>query len=118
MRVFCVCTVHLPGSVFHFLDAILGDPLGGPRQKVAVREFRQSDIKAVERRNSESPEKLALGLLLLLLFSTEELSQGNCTKPVRKDILQLDSERLWGIQCKQIPNLLLHLFKTLILQAM
>ena len=76
---FCVCTVHLPGTVFHLLDAILGDPLGGPRQKVELREFQQSDIKAVKRRNNESPEKLALGLLLLL-FSTEELSQGNCTK--------------------------------------
>ena len=37
----------LPGTIFHLLDAILGDPLGEPRQKVEVREFRQSDTKAV-----------------------------------------------------------------------
>ena len=35
--------------------------------------------------------------LLLLPFTSEELSTGNCTKPVQKDIRQLDSERLWAI---------------------
>ena len=59
----------LLGAIFHLLDAILGNPLEGPRQKVEVSKFHQSDIKAVERRNSESPEKLALGLLL---FSSDK----------------------------------------------
>ena len=59
---------------------------------------RQSQVQNVERRFNESPERLALGLLLLL-FTTEELSQGNCTKQVRHDIKQLDSERLWTIKC-------------------
>ena len=40
MCAFSLCTVHLPGTVFHLLDAITGDPLGGSRQKVEVREVR------------------------------------------------------------------------------
>ena len=50
-------------------------------------------------RKHDTPQKLALGLLLLL-FSTDELAHGNCTKPVWADILQLDSERLLAIKCK------------------
>ena len=44
---------------------------------------------------AESLEKLAIGLL----FNHEELRRGNCTKPVRDDVQQLDSERLWAIKC-------------------
>ena len=80
-------------------DAILGHPSGGERQRVELKGVHQSEVQAVERRSSETPERLALGLLLLL-FTSEELSTGNCTKPVRKDIKQLDAERLWAIRCK------------------
>lgn len=48
---------------------------------------------------SNTPEKLAISLLLLL-FSPEELQHGNCTKSAREDIMQLDTERLWAIKCK------------------
>ena len=79
-------------EVFCLSDAVFGDTAGGPRQKVVLTEFSQIQVQTVERRYNESPEKLAVGLLLLL-FSSDELRQGNCTKPVRKDIKQLDSER-------------------------
>ncbi len=39
--------------------------------------------------------------LLLLLFTLEEIQKGNCTKPVRGDIVQLDMNRLWAIKCKK-----------------
>ena len=52
----------------------------------------QAQVLDAERKN-DSPEKLARALLLLL-FSIQELSKGNCTRPMRGDIEQLDSERL------------------------
>ena len=54
--------------------------------------------KTVERKN-DSAKKLSKALLLLL-FSSVELGRGNCTKPIREDIEQLDSERLWAIKCR------------------
>ena len=60
----------------------------------------RAQVLNVERTCNESPEKLATGLLLLL-FTSDDLSSGNCTKPMRKDIHQLDIERLWAIKCKE-----------------
>ena len=68
--------------------------MGSSRNKVSVT---QSQITDVERKN-DSAEKLSKALLLLL-FSSVELGRGNCTKPIREDIEQLDSERLWAIKC-------------------
>ena len=53
-------------------------------------------MDAVERCCGNTAEKVALGLLLLL-FTANKLRQGNCTKPVRKDVQELDSKRLWAI---------------------
>ena len=50
-------------------------------------------------RSTNTPEKLSLALLQLM-FTNTELAHGNCTKPVRDDIKQLDIERLWAIRCK------------------
>ena len=78
--------------------AIFGNPAGSPRQKVMLTSVTQSQILAIER-TSTSPEKMAIALLHLL-FSNSELARGNCTKPVREDIRQLDTERLWAIRCE------------------
>ena len=37
--------------------------------------------------------------LLSFLFTQDELSKGNCSKPMRFDIEQLNAERLWPIKC-------------------
>ena len=80
--------------------ALFGDPNGSSRQKVVLYTLTRAQVLNVERTYNESPERLATGLLLLL-FTSDELSCGNCTKPMRKDINQLDSERLWAIKCKE-----------------
>ena len=46
---------------------------------------------------NDTAEKLAIALLLLL-FTPKVSAHGNCTKPVRGDISQLDSEQLWAIK--------------------
>lgn len=84
-------------------DAIFGDPHGGPREKGEVKDLTQHELRSVERRYSETPERLAVGLLLLL-FTSDQLKRGNCTKPVRKDIDQLDPDRVWAIKCKYACN--------------
>ena len=84
----CVC----------YTGAVLGNVKGSVRQKVVLPGVPQAKILEAERL-TDTPEKLALALLLIL-FTQEELSQGNCTKPMRADIQQLDSERLWAIKCK------------------
>ena len=76
----------------------MGDVKGSVRQKVVLPGVHQAKILEAERL-TDTPEKLALALLLLL-FTQDELGQGNCTKPTRPDIQQLDSERLWAIKCK------------------
>ena len=62
--------------------------------------MKQAQVLDAERK-SNNAEKLARALLTLL-FTHDELSHGNCTKPVRDDITQLDTERLWAIKCKQV----------------
>lgn len=62
-----------------------------------IARINQSKVTAAERLTN-TPEKLALSLLLLL-FSQDELSKWNCSKPMRSDIKQLDAERLWAIKC-------------------
>lgn len=78
--------------------AVFGDPNGTSRQRVILPGVRQAQVLDSERK-CDSAEKLALALLLQL-FTTEELGRGNCTKPVRKDVYQLDTERLWAIKCR------------------
>ena len=95
----CLCC-SIVGPLACEGGAVLGDPVGSSHQKVILPQFTQAQILDIERKN-DAPEKLAIGLLQLL-FTTEELSRGNCTKPVRGDIQQLDSERLWAIRCKSI----------------
>ena len=80
--------------------ALLGDPQGPSRQKVYLTCVTQSQVLDAERSTSTA-EKLATALLLLL-FSTDEIAHGNCTQPIRGDIKQLDSEKLWAIKCKNI----------------
>ena len=63
-----------------------------------IWQYTQAQVREVERRN-DTPEKLAVGLLLLL-FSPKELAAGNCTKPIRDDITELDSDKVWAIKCK------------------
>lgn len=76
--------------------AIFGDPSGSKRTKV-ILPINPARLLDVERRN-DTAEKLARALLTLL-FTPNELATGNCTKPVRDDINELDSERLWAIKC-------------------
>ena len=85
-----------------FIGPTCGAVLGDPRSscKVTLGSLKQEKIQGVER-TTTTPEKLARGLLAVLL-SPEELARGNCTKPVRPDIKQLDTERLWGIKCKNL----------------
>ena len=97
----CPCIIHMylrtsllaPG-------AVLGNPDGPCREKVILTNVTQVQILDAQRMH-DTPEKLAIALLLLL-FTETELSHGNCTKPVLGDIKQLDSERLWAIKCKKI----------------
>jgi hypothetical protein len=92
--------------------AIFGDPHGGPREKVEVKDMTQNDLRSVERRYSDTPEGLAVALLLLL-FTPDQLKHGNCTKPVRKDIDQLDPDRVWAIRWDPAPRWAALLTKTL-----
>ena len=78
----------------------MGNPDGPCREMVILTNVTQAQILDAERMH-DTPEKLAIPLLLLLLTATE-LSHGNYTKPVRGDIKQLDSERLWAIKCKKM----------------
>ena len=81
--------------------ATFGNPHGNPRNKVVLSLVKPSQLLDVERKN-DTAEKLARSLLLLL-FTHSELASGNCTRPVREDIKQLNSERLWAIKCKPPP---------------
>ena len=86
-----LCKVH---TCFNYTasGALLGDPNGSDRHKVFLtNNIKQGQILNAERK-STSQEQLAISLLLLL-FS---IITGNCTKPVREDILQLDTERPLG----------------------
>lgn len=85
--------------LFTFLlsDAVFGDPSGTERNHVVLHSITPTQLLDVERKN-DSVEKLARGLLQLL-FTSQELATGNCTRPMRADIQQLDSERLWAIKC-------------------
>lgn len=47
------------------------------------------------------PGKLAINLLVAL-FSYEELSTGNCTKPSREDICLLDQVKIQAIRGMQV----------------
>ena len=46
-------------TVYYFRPsgAIFGDPEGGARQNVVLASFSKSQVQAVERRYSDSPEK-------------------------------------------------------------
>lgn len=107
-----LCRVH-----FLATGAILGDPNGKEGlQRVILTNLTQAQVTEIDR-NHDTAEKLAGGLLLLL-FSLDELASGNCTKPIRDDIKQLDGNRLWAIKCKclvlSVPNLHSHFSRILI----
>lgn len=89
----CLCFYIAPSA-----GAIFGNPNGSARNRITLSCVNQAQVLNIERKNN-TPEKLARGLLQLL-FSVDELSKGNYTKPVRDDIIQLDSEWLWAIKCK------------------
>ena len=74
--------------------AIFGNPKGNSRTRVVLTTVTRSRVLEVER-TCNTAEKLARGLLQLL-FSPDELSKGNCTKPIRDVIGELDGERLWA----------------------
>ena len=95
--------------------AVLGNPVGPVRQRVVLTCVTQAQVLDAER-CSNSHEKLAAALLSLL-FSTTELAHGNCTKPVRGDIKQLNSERLWAIRCKKMYICILYYTIFTFLQA-
>ena len=61
---------------------------------INLHQFTQSQVLDCDRR-ANTPEKLSIALLLLL-FTTDELAHGNCSKPTR-DITQLDTKRVWAI---------------------
>ena len=65
---------------------------------MVLKHVTKEQLLDVDRR-AATAEKLAVGLLQLL-FSQDELRSGNCSKPTRPDIMQLDSERLWAIKCE------------------
>ena len=84
-------------SVCIHTGVLLGNPQG--KTNIWIPNIKMEQLLNVERCSSTA-EKLAVGLLLLL-YTREELRSGNCSKPIRSDIQQLDPERLWGIKCKQ-----------------
>ena len=90
---------HLQNAIAHYLSgAIFGNPNGSEGiHRVTLSNFTQHEVTKTVR-NSDTPEKLASGLLFLL-FTNQELASGNSTKPVRPDINQLDSNRFWAIKC-------------------
>ena len=95
----CMCISHVYKCIFLSDCAVLGDPCGQLNiSKVHLTNFTQRQVMECEQR-ANSPEKLCLELLMLL-FTNEELAHGNCTRPVRDDIIQMDSEHLWAIKCK------------------
>ena len=67
-----------------FADAVLGDPNGGERDHVLLHCVTHAQVLDAERK-SDSPEKLARALQQLL-FSSQELAKGNCTRPLHSDI--------------------------------
>ena len=88
-----ICIIHCI-----FSDGVLGDPNGMERNRVQLHCVTQAQVLDADRK-SDSPEKLARALLQLL-FTSKELAKGNCTRPMRSDIEELDSERIWAIKCK------------------
>ena len=87
--------MYVMNCVYQFITFPLA--AGAVFGNLVLHNFTQAQVLNAERKTS-TQEHLAVSLLQLL-FTTEELSKGNCTKPVREDILQLDSERLWAIKC-------------------
>lgn len=73
----------------------MGDPRDTAR-RVDVPGTTQEKISAAENA-SASPEALAVQLLVAL-FSEEELSKGNCTKPRKSGVILLDQVRLKAIR--------------------
>ena len=73
-----------------------GDP-NKDSQRVFIPNcgISREQVLDVERR-AGTPEKFAIGLLLLL-FTPAELQWGNCTKPLRDDIQELDSAKVFGL---------------------
>ena len=98
-------------SIFHIIGVILGNPASPTR--VRLTDIQSAAVMHAEN-ISANAKKLAVNLLSVL-FSHEELAVGNCTKPVREDIMLLDPEKIRGIRgttfysilCWQILSFLL-----------
>ena len=78
------------------LSASTGVLLGSPDSPILIQNLKRESVLHAEV-TANSPQKLALNLLEVL-FTHEELSTGNCTKPMRADIKILDSTKLQGIR--------------------
>lgn len=75
-------------------DIIFGDPRSS--HSVSLECISPEMLLAAEN-SSHTPESLATQLLLAL-FTEQELSHGNCTKPHRSEINLLDQTKIKAIK--------------------
>ena len=73
----------------------LGDPRN-PHSRVFVKGITQDAIVMAEN-SGATPERLAVNLLTVL-FTETELANGNCTKPRKDGIMQLDGTKVKAIR--------------------
>lgn len=89
--------INLP--ILYCAGVLLGNPQSViPSEKVLIESIDPQAIIHAEN-ISTTPGKLAVNLLQAL-FTHEEISTGNCTKPVRPDIIMLDPKKIQGIRGK------------------
>ncbi len=74
--------------------------LGDPANPILIENVARENVVHAEN-ISDSPQKLAINLLKVL-FTHQEISHGNCTKPNRDDITILNPTKIQAIRGKYI----------------
>lgn len=81
------------------IGVLFGDPsCAAPGGNIFIENVSPKAVMHAEN-VSTTPSKLAVHLLQAL-FTHEELSHGNCTKPMREDIVILDQKKIQAIRGK------------------
>ena len=110
--IYCLALEPATGSILYYVVYILaGMWLGDPsthshlRLKIWIPDTNASRISAAEVASHDA-DKLAVNLLLAL-FDPRELATGNCTKPRKPGVRQLDPDKVLAIKCKKL-SILMH----------
>ena len=91
------CSSFIVCIVVPFIGAILGNPMQRSPGSFVVLDDISNDAILHAEAISTSAQKLAINLLSVL-FTQEEISTGNCTKPNREDIKVLNPLKIQGIR--------------------